>query len=402
MTKAKNIGILLVINLIILIVLVYGFETYLRWTDPFLKLPFDTNYYLSNKEFYPYLEPPEGIYTWGHRVEENRFGLRDREYEVPKPPDVTRIMVLGDSFTWGVGLAVEERYVNLTEKYLNEAFPEKKFELVNLALSGGPTTLEKGVLEEALAVDQTSPDLIVVGFVLNDPQPRQKAYRIEKQRFNEKYGALVDRVLQTLIDLGLPQTAKLSKEASDNFLVEVGVIPPWEVGIDRTYDEESVEWQNFMAALQDIKSMSDRLGLPPPIFAVLNQGIFVDHVTDYRVEDDTLPIYVQWAHQAQRTADEIGFRTYNYEQEFLEQLTPEEIPVNELDPHPSAKVNKIYAAKLSRIISEHLMSDNYENSADYEPLPEGKGTSRFSGGRDTLVGRGYAEDIPLLIPQYGD
>lgn len=356
LSRTWKIAILLLANVFIIAVLIYGFEYYLRLTDPFLKLPFDSNYYLLHQEYYSDLEAPEERYTWGHLVENNSFGLREREFEVPKPPDVCRIMVLGDSLTWGAGLAVEERYTNLTDHYLHQAFPDRKFEVLNFGVSGGPTTVERDVLHDALLVD--SPDLIVVGFVLNDPQPRQKAYRIEKEQFDEKYGDTLNSMSGTLIKIGLPQTAKMAREAFDNFIVRVGIIPPWEVGVDRTYDRNSEEWQDFTQALQDIKTMSDKLNLASPIFLMLTQDIFWDTPTDYQDQgqDKNLPIYVRWAHQAQRTADEIGFRTYNYEQEILEQLTPGEVHLNELDPHPSAKVNIMYAQKLFEILEADILS----------------------------------------------
>ena len=52
---------------------------------------------------YNYL-PINGIvdgkrYTWGHLVENNRYGFREREFQTPKPSGTYRIMVLGDSLT---------------------------------------------------------------------------------------------------------------------------------------------------------------------------------------------------------------------------------------------------------------------------------------------------------------
>lgn len=60
---------LVVINLAIVIGLCYGFEYYLKLSDPLLKLPFDSRQYYKNDRFYTDYNlqvPPEGYYTWGH------------------------------------------------------------------------------------------------------------------------------------------------------------------------------------------------------------------------------------------------------------------------------------------------------------------------------------------------
>ena len=63
-------------------------------------------------------------------MDENAFGIREREFDRPKWADSCRIMLLGDSFTWGAGLDIDERYGNLVEKRLNESFPGRKIEVI--------------------------------------------------------------------------------------------------------------------------------------------------------------------------------------------------------------------------------------------------------------------------------
>lgn len=349
--------ILLSINIVIIAVLLYGFEYYLQSTDPFLhKLPFDSGYYHKNKIYYENLHPPpsEGRYTWGHLIVNNELGFREQDFAVPKPAEICRIMILGDSVTWGAGLAVEECYSYLTETELRHAFPNKKIEVLNFGLPNAPTTLERDILTKHIS--EVNPDLIVVGFVYNDPQPKSQDYSFEKESFYKKYGWFLKPNLLSrgLRKMGLPLTGKTTQQALDNFVIRAGIIPPWEVGLQRTYEPNSKEWNEFTQALKDIKTMSDEMDLPLPIFAVLNQVMPLDYATDYQVADETLPIYLQWFHQVQRTADEIGFKTYNHENELIEQLAPEKIPVNELDNHPSVKVNQIYAQKLFYIIADYI------------------------------------------------
>ncbi|PYS24664.1 MAG: hypothetical protein DMF72_04315 [Acidobacteria bacterium] len=103
MKKLRRLGLLFLINAVILLPLVYGFEFFFRWKDPHKNLPI--NGWVNGEYF-----------TWGHKVTTNRFGLRERDFQVPKPRGAFRIIVLGDSLTWGVGLATNERYSELLEQ----------------------------------------------------------------------------------------------------------------------------------------------------------------------------------------------------------------------------------------------------------------------------------------------
>lgn len=350
--------VIIVVNLMIVVTLFYGFEYYLRRKDPFLNgLPFDTGYYNGNKVYYQRLvkDKPEW-YTWGNLVEVNRFGFRERDFEVPKPLNTCRIMVLGDSLTFGTGLAPEERYTELLEKNLEQKFSDNEFEVLNFSVSGGPTVLERDIIREFKGI--VDPDLIVIGFFMNDPLPLEHSgyASIESKRFYEKYGGALDSFSQTLAWIGLPITAKTIRAAFDGYLVNSKILPPGHTGIERTYDKNSEEWQAYVQALTDIKQMSDELNLPAPVFAVLNHQIYVDHPTSYQDFSESLPIYLRWFHQGEQAAAKVGFRTHNHEQELIEQLTPQELPVNELDSHPSAKVQQIYAQKLFKIIASDIQN----------------------------------------------
>src|SRR6188508_2423085 len=50
-----------------------------------------------------------------YRIDVNSFGLRDREIGVEKPAGVRRVLVLGDSFVFGVGLRNEERFSDMLQ-----------------------------------------------------------------------------------------------------------------------------------------------------------------------------------------------------------------------------------------------------------------------------------------------
>lgn len=338
LSRLRGCFILLLFNLAIFVALLYGFELYLSLTAP----P-------------PPPKPPEV---------RNRYGFREREFAVPKPPGVCRIMVLGDSFTWGKGVWLEERYTSLLESFLKQAYPDRQIEVLNFGFPGAPTTRERDSLRDYKGL--VEPDLIVVGFVLNDPQPNRQNYSIERQRFEQRFGEPpFNDFLEKVEKLKLERTAELVRQAIDGFIVKVGLVPAWQVALQRVYEKDSTEWVEFEQALRDIKTMSDEMDLPQPIFAVLNQGTYTDRPTDYNHPDDELQLYLRWYHQAEETAAQLGFDPINYEREFAEQLTTEPIAVHVLDGHPSAKVHRIYAEKLFKEIKDVYLDTGRMCRADH-------------------------------------
>ncbi|MGD0855800.1 MAG: SGNH/GDSL hydrolase family protein [Dehalococcoidia bacterium] len=290
-------------------------------------------------------------YTWGHKIVNNSLGFREKEFIIPKPQNVYRIMVLGDSFTQGVGLAEEERYSDRLEALLATEFHAKKIEVLNFGVWGIATVDERNILMKYK--DIVKPDLIIVGFCQNDTQPRAEDYSIEKSKY-DIYFNLID----SLSLFGLEEVKGILHSGYQIVLTKLGYIPSWQVALQRTYEEESPDWKQFVAALQDIKTMSDDIGLPSPVFAVLNSGWRYDTPTDYNNPDDELALYLRWYNQAENAARKIGFTTVNFKEEFARQLPNEIMAVNRYDRHPNSRMNEIYAQKLFQVVAPIIRSTN--------------------------------------------
>lgn len=101
-------------------------------------------------------------------IRTNNFGMRDTEPVPIEDDSVFRIVVLGDSFTFGFRVAGEETYPSVLEERLNQGAAEKRFDVLNLGVSGYNTQDEALVLEHKALAWQ--PDLVIVGYVLNDPE----------------------------------------------------------------------------------------------------------------------------------------------------------------------------------------------------------------------------------------
>lgn len=97
----------------------------------------------------------------------NRLGLRDaREYDLAKTARTFRILVLGDSVTFGHGSLYETTYPRLLEQRLRAWRPDIDWQVWNAAVPGYNTSQELAHLLEVGAAFQ--PDLVVVGFFEND------------------------------------------------------------------------------------------------------------------------------------------------------------------------------------------------------------------------------------------
>lgn len=96
----------------------------------------------------------------------------------PKRDDTYRVMVVGDSFTYGVGIAEDDRFSNLAERWLGADF---RVELINI---GHPSYQSEDILAEINKyLPILRPNLVLYAVCLNDflpsgvhPYPAHPAY----------------------------------------------------------------------------------------------------------------------------------------------------------------------------------------------------------------------------------
>jgi len=303
--------------------------------------------------------PPDGVrdgvrYTWGHAVVNNRFGFREREFATPAPPGTRRVMVLGDSLTWGAGLAPEERYTAVAERLLNADPATGPVEVLNFGIEGGPLVRYYAALRDMLPLVQ--PDLVVVGFCLNDTQPRSQDFSVERHAFERRARAWLEPAGAALADLGLARLGAALEPAVLALAERAGAFPPWWVALKRTYEPQSREWRDFTAALAGIKALSDAAGLPAPVFAVLNGGVYLDRPTDYDHPDSLLAFELDMYHQAQAAAHALGYADYNHERDLATRLRGQVLALNRVDGHPTAAMNRVYGERLAAAVRDALQA----------------------------------------------
>jgi len=95
----------------------------------------------------------------------NTKGLRDFEYSLEKPLNTFRILLLGDSVAYGVGVTINKTYAKVLEKMLNNN-SIIRFEVLNGGVGGYNTYQEYLWLEHIGSI--YNPDMIIVGYLFND------------------------------------------------------------------------------------------------------------------------------------------------------------------------------------------------------------------------------------------
>ena len=114
-----------------------------------------------------------------HFRQANSLGLPEREIPVDKTSGEYRIIVLGDSFTEGVGTVYDSSWVRAMERNLNAEFPEATITAFNAGVSGSDVFYEYMLLKERLLT--LDPDLVIVA--INDSDVNEIMIRGGMERF---------------------------------------------------------------------------------------------------------------------------------------------------------------------------------------------------------------------------
>jgi lysophospholipase L1-like esterase len=97
----------------------------------------------------------------------NSQGLRaEKEYVLEPPSGVTRIVMLGDSFTFGIGANYAETYPAKLEQLLAASFGANRFEVINAGVGGTGTGEQARQFD--LWVKQFHPRIVVLTAISND------------------------------------------------------------------------------------------------------------------------------------------------------------------------------------------------------------------------------------------
>lgn len=101
-------------------------------------------------------------------IHTNSFGLRSPEVAVPKPDGTLRILLLGDSFTFGFEAKEDEVFARRLESELRHDYGTSAIEVVNAGVLSYCPLLEYLQYRDSLHI--LEPDLVVLNFDMSDVQ----------------------------------------------------------------------------------------------------------------------------------------------------------------------------------------------------------------------------------------
>jgi len=125
--------------------------------------------YLRDSHLLHRLKPNQTAFTHSFAVFTNSYGLRNEEIALRPAHGTSRILCLGDSLTFGVGVALADTYPKRLEAALN-ATGHGRYEVINAGVPAYDTWQEVAYLREEGW--RFEPRLVVIGFYANDIVPR--------------------------------------------------------------------------------------------------------------------------------------------------------------------------------------------------------------------------------------
>jgi hypothetical protein len=249
----------------------------------------------------------------------NRWGMRDRSYDLVAPADRHRIAILGASAVFGSGVADEEVFETVLEGMLNNDQPYKdrvEFEILNFSKFARVALQQVMVLESKVV--RFKPDIMML-FV----------HRNEARRGLETLA----RLIKNNVDIPYPFIQSVINRA----------------GVDSEMSKHEIEkrLQPYADELladtyQAIASICRGHGIVPV-------WVFMP-ITYERLEDADIA-----GHMA--TARAAGFDVLSL-RDVYDEYEPDELNVAAWDEHPNAFAHKLVADRLSVMIKKEFINES--------------------------------------------
>lgn len=274
--------------------------------------------------------PNRSAFLMGVPVSINSYGHRDREYSQEKPGGVYRIVMLGDSTTFGWGAPVDETVAKVLEAELNrvQVSGVERIEVLNAGVGNYNTVQE---VTHYLTYERAfHPDLVILQYFINDAEP------VPKDR---------DPGL-----LGRSYLLAFSIARFDAIMRYAGVRPDWKQYYSSLYDDGRPGIEAAKRALEELAAITKKDGtqllvtILPELHEINNEYPFTAahrKITDVLVANQV---------PAMELID--GLRGHGPESELF--VTP-------TDDHPNGKASRLIVAQMLPWVLESIRSQRASN-----------------------------------------
>ena len=305
-----------------------------------------------------HIEGSASAYYWHNILHlHNSDHMRSIGTFPPKKPGTFRILALGDSLTYGYGIAMEDTYPTVLERELGRSF---RVEVLNLGVSGAQSEDIYNLVRKHLRV--LKPQLVFYGVCLNDFLPsgvgqyqNNRAYQIPLP-YKEHF------IQRTLM-------GKLVEKQFDTLLVRWGLRVDFLTDIVRDFDG----YQTRFA--RDVKAMNafvQERGLPPVVAMVLDQY------------PSTKGQRYEIVLAAEKHLRDAGMRVIPSDY-IIRNDGRGDWYVSPWEGHPNEKANKVFADEIARVVMDLPELGQYRRHTEGGGLIT-KGLRRRSKGNSNMEG----------------
>lgn len=241
-------------------------------------------------------------------------GLRDRDYAIPRPEGVHRILVLGDSMTLGWGARIEDTYAKVLERRLNEssAAHGPQIEIVNTGVGNYNTNQEVAWFVRSGLDFQ--PNAILLAFYINDAEPTP----VERQTWLAQHSYLY--VFGSSGGIAVKR--------------KLGLAPTFFEYYRDLYQDDRPGWQACQAAIRRLAAVCRERNIPLRLMLI----------PELHFPQGAYPFQREHA-LVVKLAEAENVPTLDLQHAF-EGIPPRELWVSPGDAHPNAKAHAIIAAQL--------------------------------------------------------
>lgn len=301
----------------------------------------ESKYYIDGKNG---LDKETNIrYTWGNKIIHNSFNFREKEFKISKPKNVYRILVIGDSYTWGAGLPLNKRYSHFIEDGLNKKNSSKYiFETVVFSYGGGFIDNYEELIKRY--TERVEADLVIIGIMYNDPNRKgwsDEGSRDKFFKYFEKYKKFLN-----LIVFIRGETFKLisDKKTFMNFFENLNLVAdPFEANYKSGYGDSSPNWLNFNDRLESINNFVIEKTKNKPYLLLLTPALSSVGLSNFDKKNNNYLLVKKMFDKIEIVGNKKNYITINTLPEFKKRLNNKYLALNIYDAHPNELSHKVYA-----------------------------------------------------------